>query len=185
MEEAAEILGCYLSSLFNAYVMQLGQLPRHFAHSGRFVAATSIRLRRQVRTVGLDQDLIERQPGSHQAKFIRFLESERAGERDEKTDLDPGCRKIIAAGITMEDAPKARFRPLLAQDLLCVCFRIASVNDHRKTAQACQLQLPSECVALHLSRRIIVVIVESDLSPPDHFRMMRELEQSLCEGIIE
>ena len=85
----------------------------------------------------------------------------------------------------MEDAPEARFRPLLAKDLLCVCFCIASVNDHGKTARARYLQLPSECVALHLSRRIIVVIVESDLSPPDHFWVMGECEQSLCEGIIE
>ena len=48
---------------------------------------------------------------------------------------------------------------------------LAAVQDHRQPGLPGHFQLPAEDALLHLARRMIVVVIEADLAPRDHFRM--------------
>ena len=54
------------------------------------------------------------------------------------------------------------------------------MNDDRQFCCARKFHLPNEDVFLDLTRRMIVVLVEANLSPRDYFRFARELFK-LCE----
>ena len=56
---------------------------------------------------------------------------------------------------------------------------LAAMNDHRPAGGASQFQLLDEDALLNVARRMVVVVVEADLSPGQKSGMLREAVQ-LC-----
>ena len=56
-------------------------------------------------------------------------------------------------------------------------FRGTAVNHDRQLGSACQLHLADKNLALHLTRRMVVKVVESDLSPGQHLGMLSQLRE--------
>src|SRR6266481_6322518 len=60
------------------------------------------------------------------------------------------------------------------------------MNHHRQLDRTRQPQLPAEHFPLHLSGRVIVMIVEPDLSPGDHPpALLDKVEELLCRSVIK
>jgi hypothetical protein len=66
---------------------------------------------------------------------------------------------------------------MLPQEGERIRFRFARVNDDGQSSLLGQVELTEEDVALHRPRRVIVMIVEPDLSPGDDPRMSGQLQQ--------
>src|SRR6476619_3045702 len=87
----------------------------------------------------------------------------------------------------MHHAPKFTspgIDPALAQDCGCVVFGFACVNDHWQSSLDRLFQLAAEDVALHIAGAVIVKVVETDLPPPEHFRVKTELEKLPRERVV-
>src|SRR2546426_2216414 len=68
----------------------------------------------------------------------------------------------------MHDSAPAWFVPLGPQYLNRVVFGFACVDDHRQASLTGESQLPAKYFSLYVARRIVVVIIETNLAPGDH-----------------
>ncbi|OPZ85523.1 MAG: hypothetical protein BWY76_01373 [bacterium ADurb.Bin429] len=75
--------------------------------------------------------------------------------------------------------PRTAQRPpiLGIKDGAHVLFRLAFVNDDGQRRLARQRQLPTKRLALHGTRRMVIMIVQPDLADGDHFRLPRQRAQ--------
>src|SRR5712692_5306455 len=85
----------------------------------------------------------------------------------------------------MNDTPDARVRPLFVEDLKRISLSLACVNRDRELTFAGHPQLFSECVALHFSRGVVIVIIQPDLTPCDHLWMLGKIHQLCVEIVIK
>src|SRR6185369_6548683 len=85
----------------------------------------------------------------------------------------------------MDDPTKAGLFPFLIEYGQGIVLSFAGVDRDWEISIASHAQLSSECVALDVSGRVVVVIVESDLAPRDHLRMLREIEEFRGQFIIQ
>ena len=76
------------------------------------------------------------------------------------------------------DQPKAIFPGIVAR------FRRAAVNHDGQLRRRRQFHLPYEDFFLHVPRRVIVKIIQPDLAPGDHLRMLRQAFHVLIGGFI-
>src|SRR5688500_17636567 len=64
-------------------------------------------------------------------------------------------------------------------------FRFACVNDHRQVTLARRTQLALEYLHLHITRRVVVMKIETDLAPcHDAFAGFNKLFRSLFSGVV-
>ena len=77
-------------------------------------------------------------------------------------------------------------RQLVAQDADGVVFGFARMYDHRQLRFPRQTQLTTKDFALHLARRVIVVIVEANLAPRNHpFALLDQKTNSFFRPLIK
>src|SRR5437763_7752616 len=85
----------------------------------------------------------------------------------------------------MQDSTQARTLPMLLDKIKTLFPRIIAIlrrptmNDDRQLGRTRHLHLPNENALLNIPRRMIVIIVESNLPPRDHLRIVRELLELL------
>ena len=85
----------------------------------------------------------------------------------------------------MNDSTESRFFPLFVEDRKGIGFGFASVNRDRELTHTRHSQLISESLALHIARRIVVVIVQTDLTPGDYLWVLREILELRVQLIVE
>lgn len=130
--------------------------------------------RRQVRRVGLHQQPVSR----HEAEQIiigPLVEGHYPAERHVPAGIKRELRQGMRAGVAMHDTNDAS-GPRLPDERLRVVFRLTRVNDDGPVHLAGERYLSGKRRALGLSRRIVVVIVESALADRDR-RVPEELAQ--------
>src|SRR6185312_5877036 len=163
-------IGCRgFADLIDRLAVYRTERSRHFDDVSRFIATASKRNRCQIRTVGFDQQSIQRHFTSHRAQIIGLLKSHHAGKRDHKAELHGRLSQIQRARKTMHDAARFRVAPLVSQILNRVFLSLTGVNYYWQLRSSCQLQLSPENRSLHFARRVVVMIIEPDLSPSQDF----------------
>src|ERR1700676_19480 len=80
----------------------------------------------------------------------------------------------------MQDAAQSRRTPDLFENAETIGPRVAAMNDEGHLCLARQRELLAKNAILNVAGRMIVEIVEPNLAPSDHFRMLRE-----CRKLIE
>ena len=104
--------------------------------------------------------------------------------------IKPAPSIVDASRKTMKDAAEAARSPLLSDKGQAVVPRIfavigrTAVNDDGQLCCLSQLHLPPENRLLNLAGRMVVKIVEADLSPGDDFWVPRPFEQLGISGVI-
>src|SRR5690349_4485486 len=85
----------------------------------------------------------------------------------------------------MNDTAEPAAFPFLFKDREGIGFGFPSVNRDWKPALASHSQLFSKSSTLHLARRVVVMIIQPDLAPRDHLRVLRKIFQLRINIIIE
>jgi hypothetical protein len=70
------------------------------------------------------------------------------------------------------------------QDMNGVIFSVTGVDDDGKATLDGELKLSRENVALDLSRAVVVMIVESDLTPGDHLWALNKMAKPSLDRIV-
>src|SRR5258705_174004 len=85
----------------------------------------------------------------------------------------------------MNDSAESRVFPLFVEDRDRIGLRFASVNRDREPSLTRHSQLPFECFALHLTGRVVVMKIQTDLAPGDHLWVLREILELLVQLFVE
>ena len=127
------------------------------------IPLAAIRRRGKVRAVGLDEQVIHRDGSSRFPKVPRFRKRNDARERDVKPEVKAGAHKRQVACEAMQHAAQVAAAFLL-QNRDRVGIRFARVNHHRQLQLTRQPDLRAKHLLLHITRREIVVVVETDFA---------------------
>src|ERR1043166_871611 len=129
----------------------------------RLVAFSAGGHRGKKRAVGLDEQAIER----HDPRYLLQLERARkrhdARQRKMKADVERALRHCAIAGETVKDAADVA-GVLLREDAKRILCGFTRVDDDGQGATGRQPNLLAKDLPLHVARREIVVIVETDLA---------------------
>ena len=102
-------------------------------HEGRLVALAAIGHRREIGSVGLYEQPVERQVAHDRAQIFGIAEGHDPGDRNVKPERDRSFGECPAAAEAMQDPGR---RPLFFKDLPDLAIRLASMDDQRKPARA-------------------------------------------------
>src|SRR5439155_21556707 len=115
------------------------------------------------RTVGLRQKAIERHPASGVPQVVGLRKRNDASQRDVEAERQAGVRQRRTSGETVQYAAQPA-ATLFAQNPQRVVVGLARVNHDRNVELAGEAQLAAEDRVLHLARRVVVMVVEADLT---------------------
>jgi hypothetical protein len=137
--------------------------------------------------IGLHEQAIPRHQ-SQQVVVRPFLEGHDPAERDVPARLERELGQRTGARIAVQDAEDARGSSI-ANHRACVVFRVSGVDDYGLVHLIGERNLGRECRALHLARRIVVMIVESALADRDgRFRedlaQLRHVARGVKRGCV-
>ena len=138
-----------------------------------------MRHRRQKRAVGLDQQAVER----HHLRD--FLQLERAWKRDDagkrEVEAESSARRAIARSpVKQWNTPPISSRVSSLEDAKRVVLRLAGVNHDRQTPLRAPAGSARERPLLHVARREVVVVVETDLAEAARERLRRDHSIGRC-----
>ena len=144
----------------------------------RFIAFSSLRLRRQKRAVRFQQQPVERNDCRRIAQILRLRIGQIAGEGDIPAEIQSSLRFLDGAAEAMEDADHSS--SVFLDDRESIGPRLATVNHHRQVASASDVELDDEGALLICGADFLPVIVEADLPDADH--LLRMLIAQLFHG---
>ena len=166
--------------------MQLSQISRRLDHPRRFVSPAPKGHRRKIRTISFNHQPIERELLCYLPKVTSFLESQVAGERHKETKINGSTCHIQAPTKAVHYASPFIAAEFVAKNRNRIVISFARMNNHRQFTITRQPQLLSKNFALDVSRRIIVMIIESDLSPRENpFALFGKSQQALFDAFIK
>src|SRR5579885_763462 len=166
-EEAREVLRRAATELLSPDAAQVGEEARRLDDVSRFVAPTAERHGREVRAVGLDEQAFERDGQRDFAQILRLLERDVTRERDHEAEFQNGLGHPRAAAEAVHDPAALRARHLGAKYLDRLVVGLARMNDDGQALCLRKPQLSCEHFALHLARRVVVMIIQTDLAKSD------------------
>src|SRR5258708_33017983 len=130
-------------------------------------------LRRKVRSVRLNQNLLQRQFLRNVANALRFRIGGISRERNKETHFDSAPRIFKRAGEAVENPAEAGRSPVFFEHVQTIGPGIAAMNDDGQFCLLGQYHLIAEDAVLRIARRMIVVVVETNLAPRNDFGMLR------------
>src|ERR1700730_2856197 len=83
----------------------------------------------------------------------------------------------------MQNAAEPCRTPDFLENVEAIGPRVAAVNDDRQLCVTGERKLVAKFAILNVTGRMIVKVVEADLAPGDHFRMLRE-RRELIEMLL-
>src|SRR5208282_2442594 len=177
------------ADLFCGHVAQFADLTGYLPDKRRLVALAAMRNRGQVGRVGFDQHAVERNHLRRVADRLRLGKGDIAGKRNHETQIERPPRMLDASREAVQNAAQSDRSPVFAgpmfsapmfgdhaQAVVPCVLAIAggtAMNDDGQLRRSCQLHLLPEDRLLYFTRRVIVEIVEADLSPGDYLGMPR------------
>ncbi len=129
----------------------------------------------EIRGVGLDEDAIVRNRADDVVSRP-IPESYNSTERHIPAGFESGLREREAAGVAVEDSAYA-FPSRFANHCVGVVGGVACVDYYRKIEPFGDLELRSECAALEIARRVVVVVIEAALSDGDGAGLQQVLQR--------
>lgn len=137
----------------------------------------------QVGTVGLDEDAILGSDRGDLLDGARAFERDDAGKREVESQIQRTFREgeVFAEAV---DEPANIARTFGLEDGERVGGGFARMDDDRLADVTCQRDQSSEHALLNVARRMVVVIVEPDLSDGHHVLVTREDAELLEHGIV-
>ncbi len=108
------------------------------------------------------------------AEMLRFGIGGVAGERNVETHVQTAFGVIQSAGEAVEDAAEGCRFPVQFELGEAVVPGVPAMNDDRQLSRVSQLHLCAEDRCLHVARRMIVEIIQTDFAPGNDFAMLRE-----------
>ncbi len=79
----------------------------------------------------------------------------------------------------MQNAAEAGWPPVFLDHVQAIGPGITAMNDNRQLGLLCKRHLIAKHFLLHIARRMIVVVVKTDLAPGNNFGMLRQPRQFL------
>lgn len=127
-----------------------GQRLRDERDVSRLVALAAMGHWSKIRTVGFEQDMVERDRFRHRPQRDGILERQDAGKADEKPQFDAVEGKLLVAAETMHHTPWPEVRLMSTQDFQQVDVGVPVVDDHRQPEFLRQGEMRPEQVFLLL-----------------------------------
>ena len=161
-------------------------MPCRLLDVRRLVALASVGNGRKVGRVGFDQHVVERDLRRRVANLLRLGKADIPGKGNHEAHVQRAFRVWPGAGETVQDSAETGWVPVLLDEretvVPCVLAVLAgtTMDDDRQFRRTRKLHLADEYVLLHVARRVVVIVVEADLSPSDDLRPARELLE-FCE----
>src|SRR5262249_34060262 len=106
------------------------------------------------------------------ANVLGFWISCAATESHQKAHLDTALGVVEGTGEAVQDPSEAGGAPVLFKHIEAVGPCIAAMDDDGQFGLCSGRQRVAEYFGLYVARRVVVVIVEADLAPGNHFRML-------------
>src|ERR1019366_8383254 len=156
-----------------------GQHPRSLQHQGRLVAFAAMRNGGQPGGIGLDQQAVVRGEPEGFADGFGGLERRHAAKRQMETEGKRFFGLFRRAGETVHNAGQLSvFTPrVVMQDRHGVSPGFARMNNDRQPGIASDPELLHKDLALHGTRRKVVMVVEADFAERYNFWMGRQRPQ--------
>ena len=143
----------------------------------RLVPFPTVRNGREIGRVRLDQQAILWGERRRFSNIVRFWECQNAAEAEMKAQFQRLFRLARAASEAVHDA--AVWQAVLSDHGEGIVPGFACVNDDGPFRLSGQNQLRREHGALHVARRKVVMVIETDLAYCQHLGMAREFGQAV------
>src|SRR5262249_37143007 len=136
---------------------------------------------RQERRISFDQHAIERYLHCRIPNLLRLRKGYIPSKRDHESHIERTIGMRPFAGEAVQNSAEVGRLPVLLDEtetvIPCIVAVVGgpAVDHNRQLGRMCHFHLPDEYVLLYLSWRVVVVVVEANLAPGNHFRIAREL----------
>jgi len=151
LEETPEILAGHTPNLVGVDAVNPGETTSNFDDVCRLISLAAIGYRSEVRTIGFDQQTVERDFTGDRTERIGLLESDYAGKGDHEVEFERALGKISAAAEAMKDSATVSAIVLSFKNLDCLRLSLACVNHDREITFAGGSKLPFENFDLHVA----------------------------------
>src|SRR5271170_257739 len=174
-EKSVKVFRGMGSYFVSRQVADFGELFGDSGDPGRLVALAAIGHRSEEWGVGFDQHAVERDLHGDIADGLRFRECDVAGKGDKEAAVHGAPGVVPFAGEAVQDAAEAFGRPFgfdhVERVVPCVgaVVRGATVDDDGLLVGGGDFHLLAEDGFLHLSRGVVVEVVETDFAAGDDF----------------
>ena len=139
------------------------------------VTLATMRNRRQVRSVGFDEDAIIRNR-THQIIARPVPERHDSAERHVPSSLDGSARECDAAGKAVQHTADASRRGL-ANEYGGIVIRVPGMDDYRAIVSRGEFELHGEGTTLEIARRVVIVVVEATFTNRDRAGVEHALQR--------
>src|SRR5262249_694809 len=129
--------------------------------------------RRKKWRVSFDENAVKRRVLSRFPNLLRFREGNISSEGNHETHVESTQSMLPGAGEAVEDSTQTTGGPLLSEHGqafvpgVIAALRRSAVDHDRQLDRARQFHLFEKDNLLYCSRRMVVVIIQSDLAPGD------------------
>ena len=151
-------------------------------HVGRLVGFASVRRRRQIGAVGLDQAAVQRHQARHRAQFFSILEGQDAGEGNVEAQVQCCGGDLAGFGETVEDTTHPAL-PFIAQHGQRVVTAAAGVHHQRQAGRMGGADVYRKALALpgHVGNAAAIesVVVQPGFAQGHHPRQRGAVQQGL------
>ena len=155
-------------------------LPRHLFYERGLVALAAMRHRREKRRIGLNEHAVERNHAGSVANVLRLGKGDVAGKGDHEAQIE---RRMCVSTVPVKQCrtpPNPARRPVLAIRRRESSHAFSLLSEGRQwmmmgSLAACANSSCEEDPLLHVARRMIVKVVETDLAPGNDLRVPCEL----------
>src|SRR5687768_2956405 len=151
-EKPHKVLCRDMGQLVHVDTMHTRQTTSDFDDVSRLVSLPAMRHGRQIRTVGFDQQTVQRDVARDVAQLIGLLESDDPRKGNHEPEIDRALRKLFAAAETMKDAATIRAVVIGLKYFDRFCLGFTRMNDHRQIQITCGMKLAFENSDLHVTR---------------------------------
>src|SRR5207253_1798074 len=183
-EEPFRVLGRGVFDLLDGEAVEVGELFSDVADVGGLVALAAVRDGCEVRGVGLHEDAVQGDRLGDVAQHRRVVESDDAGEREIKPQVQRVlCQPGVAREAVKDPADLAGL--LLLENRDRVFLGIARVDNDRQLELARKTYLLAKARALHVARGVVVVVVQPDLAVGDDAFGFRQRPQFVIPAVLD
>ena len=119
------------------------------------------------------------------SQFSGILKRNNPGKRNREAHCQYGIRQFLCPGKAVNNSAFTTFGKIrVAQNFNRVVFGIAGVNNNWQLHLQGEFQLTAKNFLLHLAGAVIVIIIQPDFAPANHFFMFRKPQQFLLQSVI-
>lgn len=170
--------------VFERFSPKVGQKLGGIGDESGLVALTTMRCRRQERTIGLEHKPVKRHTAGSFELTLVFGERHDAIEGNEQATLQRAFELRDTSSETMDQAPYRRtFGTIIIEDAEKIREGIADVKDHRKVEPEAELDLEAKSPLLVLERGLALEVIKAALTDSNYSLQLSEAGD-LLEGFI-